>query len=196
MRNSRWVRLLAYVTGSVNQELLLRNEYLAAENRVLRAKLPARLRLSNPERITLAEIGTRIARKALREVACVAKPDTILAWYRKLIAQKFDGSKHRQYPGRPPVSSEVEALVARMARENSGWGYDRIVGALANLGHRLSDQTVGNILCRHDIPPAPQRKKAMSWKDFIRSHRDVLVGMDFFTTEVLTLKGLTTYYVL
>lgn len=98
MRNSRWLRLLAYVTGSVNQELLLRNEYLAAENRVLRARLPARLRLSNPERITLAEIGKRLGRKALREVACVAKPDTILAWYRKLVAQKFDGSKQRPYP--------------------------------------------------------------------------------------------------
>jgi len=142
------VRLLAYVTGSVNQELLLRNEYLAAENRILRAKLPARLRLSNPERTTVAEIGKRLGRKALREVACVAKPDTVLAWYRKLIAQKFDGSKNRQYPGRPPVSSEVEALVVRMARENSGWGYDRIVGALANLGHRLSHQTVKNILRR------------------------------------------------
>ena len=120
MRNSRWVRLLAYVTGSVNQELLLRNEYLAAENRILRTKLPARLRLSNPERITLAEIGKRLGRRALRDVACVAKPDTILAWYRRLVAQKFDGSKHRQYPGRPPVASEVEALVVRMARENSG----------------------------------------------------------------------------
>jgi hypothetical protein len=120
MRNSRWVRLLAYVTGSVNQELLLRNEYLAAENRILRTKLPVRLRLSDPERITLGEIGKRLGRKALRDVACVAKPDTILAWYRRLVAQKFDGSKHRQYPGRPPVSSEVEALVVRMARENLG----------------------------------------------------------------------------
>ena len=138
MRNSRWVRLLAYVTGSVNQELLLQNEYLAAEHRISRTKLPRRLRLSDPE---------RMGRKALREIACIAKPDTILAWYRRLVAQKFDGSKHRQYPGRPPVSSEVEALVVRMARENSGWGYDRIVGALANLGHRLSDQV------REEHPP-------------------------------------------
>ena len=83
-----------------------------------------------------------------------------------------------------------------MARENPSWGYDRIVGALANLGHRLSDQTVGNVLRRHGISPAPKRRQSVSWKSFIRSHRDVLVGMDFFTTEVLTLKGLTTYYVL
>ena len=142
MRNKKWLRLLAYVTGSVNQELLLQNEYLAAENRILRAKLPSRLRLSNPERATLAEIGKRLGRKALRDVACVAKPDTILAWYRRLVATKFDGSKHRQYPGRPTVPPEVEALVVRMARENTGWGYDRIVGALTNLGHHLSGQTV------------------------------------------------------
>ena len=196
MRNKKWVRLLAYVTGSVNQELLLQNEYLAAENRILRAKLPSRLRLSDPERATLAEIGKRLGRKALREVACVAKPDTILAWYRRLVAQKFDGSKHRQYPGRPAVAPEVEALVVRMARENTGWGYDRIVGALANLGHRLSDQTVGNILRRHGIAPAPKRSQTTSWKDFIAAHKDVLAGADFFTVEVLSWRGLVTYYVL
>jgi hypothetical protein len=84
----------------------------------------------------------------------------------------------------------------QIARENPSWGYDRIVGALANLGHRLSDQTVGNVLRRNGISPAPKRKQSVSWRDFIRAHRDVLVGMDFFTTEVLTLKGLTTYYVL
>src|ERR1700726_2403539 len=109
MRNKKLVRLLSYVTGSVNEELLLRNEYLAAENRILRAKLPARLRLGDPERATLAEIGKRLGRKALREVACVAKPDTIPPWYRRLVAEKFDGSKHRQYPARPTVPPEVEA---------------------------------------------------------------------------------------
>ena len=149
MRNKKWVSLLAFVTGSVNQEPLLENEYLAAENRILRAKLPPKLRLSNPERATLAEIGKRVGRKVLAEVACVAKPDTIVAWYRKLVANKFDGSKRRQYPGRPTVLPEMEALVVKMAQESTGWGYDRIVGALANLGHRLSDQTVGNILRRH-----------------------------------------------
>jgi putative transposase len=180
----------------VNQELLLQNEYLAAENRILRAKLPTRLGLSDLERTTLAEIGNRLGRKALREVACVAKPDTILGWYRRLIARKFDGSKHRQYPGRPRIQPELEALVVRMARENSGWGYDRIVGALANLGHRLSDQTVGNILHRHGIAPAPKRSQTTSWKDFIAAHMDVLAGADFFTVEVLTWRGLVTYYVL
>jgi putative transposase len=102
MKDNKWARLLAYITGLVNQELLLQNEYLAAENRILRARVPSRLRLSDPERSTLAEIGKRMGRKALAQVTCVAKPDTILAWYRRLIAQKFDGSKQRTYPGRPP----------------------------------------------------------------------------------------------
>src|SRR5512133_3613848 len=93
-------RMLAYVTGLVNQQLLVQNEYLAAENRILRTHLPAQLRLSNPERSTLAEIGKRLGRAALQQVACVAKPDTILARYRRLIARKFDGSKHRTSSGR------------------------------------------------------------------------------------------------
>src|SRR4051794_35491411 len=98
-----WARLLAFVTGLVNQELLLRNEYLVAENRILRARLPPRLRLSDTERGTLAEIAKRLGRKALADIARVAKPDTLLAWYRRLIAHKFDGSRsrHRAYPGRP-----------------------------------------------------------------------------------------------
>jgi len=196
MRNKKWMRLLAYVSGSVNQELLLQNEYLAAENRILRAKLPSKLRLTDRERTTLAEIGKRLGRKALQGVASVAKPDTILAWYRKLVAEKFDGSRYRQYPGRPKVVAVVEALVVRMARENTGWGYDRIVGALANLGHRLSDQTVGNILRRHGIAPAPKRSQTTSWRDFIAAHMDVMAGADFFTVEVLTWRGLATYYVL
>jgi len=96
-----WAHLLAFVTGLVNQELLLRNEYLAAKNRILRAHLPARLRLSDAERSTLAEIGKRLGRKALQEIARVAKPDTLLAWYRRLVAQKFDGSRRRASPGPP-----------------------------------------------------------------------------------------------
>ena len=121
MKNRKWLRLLAYVRGGVNQELLFQIEYLTAENRILRTKLPARLRLSDTERATLAEIGKRLGRKALKEIASIAKPDTILAWYRKLIALKFDGSKKRNYPGRPRISKELESLVVRMARENRGW---------------------------------------------------------------------------
>ena len=86
-----WTRILAYITGTVDQELLLRNEYLAAENRILKAQLKGCLRLSDAERAKLGEIGHRLGRKSLGEVATTALPDTILAWYRRLVARKFDG---------------------------------------------------------------------------------------------------------
>ena len=184
-----WTRILAYITGTVNQELLLRNEYLAAENRILKAQLKTPLRLTDAERITLAEIAHRLGRKALEDVANVVKPDTLLGWYRRLIARKFDGSKSRRYPGRPRIEHEIEQWVVRMAKENSDWGYDRIVGAMANLGYRLSDQTVGNILQRNGISPAPKRKRTTTWSDFIRAHISVLAGTDFFSVEVLTVRG-------
>jgi hypothetical protein len=101
LERNKWVRLLTYVTGLVNQELLLQNECLAAGNRILRAHFPTRLRLSNPERSTLAEMGKRLGRKVLAQVAHVVQPDTILAWYQKLIAQKFDGSSLRPIPVGP-----------------------------------------------------------------------------------------------
>jgi hypothetical protein len=191
-----WARILTYVTGTVDQDLLARNEYLAAENRILKVQLNGRLKLSDAERGALGEIGHRLGRKVLGDVATVARPDTILGWYRKLVARKFDGSKARRGPGRPRIKREVEQLIIRMASENRGWGYDRIAGALANLGYAISDQTVGNVLRRHGLPPAPERKRTTSWTDFIRTHMELLAGTDFFTAEVLTLRGLVTYYVL
>ena len=131
--------MLAYITGTVDQELLLRNEYLAAENRIFKAQIKGRLLLSDGEKATLAEIAYRLGRKALREVAMVAQPETILAWYRRLIANQFDGSKSRRCPGAPRVGADIESLVVCMAKENPSWGYDRIVGAMANLGHQVSD---------------------------------------------------------
>ena len=191
-----WARMLAFVTGTVDKELLAQNEYLVTENRILTAQLRGRLQLSNAERATLAEIGHRLGRKVLAEVANVARPDTILAWYRKLIARKFDGSKARRSIGRPRIRGEVEQLIVRMAKENRDWGYDRLAGALANLGYKVCDQTVGNVLERHGLPPAPERKHTTSWSAFIRTHLALLAGTDFFTAEVLTLRGLVTYYVL
>ena len=141
-----WKHLLAYITGTVDQELLVRNEYLVTENRILRNQIKGRVRLSDGERKALAEIGQKLGKQALEKIANIVKPDTILGWHRTLVAQKFDGSQQRQAPGRPKIDKDLEALVVRMAQENRSWGYDRIVGALANLGYAVSDQTVGNIL--------------------------------------------------
>ncbi len=191
-----WKHLLAYITGTVDQELLQRNEYLVTENRILRNQIKGRVRLSDGERKALAEIGKKLGKQALAEVASIVTPDTILAWHRKLVVQKFDGSQQRKVLGRPQIDAELEALVVRMAQENRSWGYDRIVGALANLGYTVSDQTVGNILKRHGMEPAPERKTTTTWKAFIRTHLDILVATDFFTAEVWTLGGLVTYDVL
>jgi hypothetical protein len=113
-----WTRMLAYVTGTVDRELLARNEYLAAENRILKVQLNGRLKLSDAERGVLGEIGHRLGRKVLAEVATVARPDTILGWYRKLLAHKSDGSKARRGPGRPRIKRE-DATVCHQRRNAS-----------------------------------------------------------------------------
>ena len=154
-----WARILAYVTGMVDQELLARNEYLVAENRILKARSNGRLKLSDAERATLGEIGNRLGRKVLGEVANVARPDTILAWYRKLVARNFHNSKARRSPGRPRIKREVDQLIVRMARENRDWGYD-------------------NVLRRHALLPAPERRRTTTWAAFIRTHLALLVGTE------------------
>ena len=141
------------------------------------------MRLTDPKRKTFGEIGRRLGRKALADVANIVRPETILGWYRKLVAKKFDGSKARASLGRPQISQELQALILSMARENAGWGYDRIAGALKNLGHTVSDQSIGNILKRHDNPKAPQSKTKTTWAKFIQSHRAVLAATDFFSAD-------------
>src|SRR5712664_4428083 len=103
-----WKTLLAYITGSVDQELLLRNEYLVTENRILRHQITGRVRLSDGERTTLAEIGKKLSKQTLAEVASIVTPDTILAWHRKLVTQKFDGSHQRKATGRPTINKALE----------------------------------------------------------------------------------------
>ncbi len=129
-------------------------------------------------------------------MAQIVRPETILAWHRRLVTKKFDGSKNRAQVDSSPKGEALEALVLQLARDNGRWGYRRIAGALRNLGHEASHQRVANILKRHGIAPAPERAKCMSWRDFIRSHLEVLAAVDFFTAEVWTAAGLTTYYIL
>ena len=117
--------------------------------------------------------GSRPGKQALDEIASIVNPDTILGWHRRLVAKKFDSSENRPYPGRPRIDADIEELVVRLAKENKSWGYDRIAGALANVGHEVADQTVGNILKRHGIPLAPERRKNTTWREFIRSHQSV-----------------------
>jgi hypothetical protein len=173
-------------------------EYLRTENQVLKEKFgKKRILLSNDQRRRLAVKGNILGRKRLQEIGTLFTPDTILRWHRKLVAKKWDyADRRKKKAGRSPVSDEVEQLVLRIAQDNPTWGYDRIQGALANLGHDISDQTVGNIIEQHGIEPAPDRKRQTTWKTFIKSHWDVLGAIDFTTIEVWTTGGLITFYLL
>jgi transposase InsO family protein len=145
----------------------------------------------------LAVKGKVLGRKLLAQVGTLVTPDTILRWHRLLVAKKWDYSARRQKtPGRPPLAEEIRALVVRMARENPRWGYERIEGALANLGHHVSPTTVANILKEHGIEPAPDRRRQTTWKTFVKAHWQVLAAIDFTTVEVWTQKGLVTFYLL
>ena len=174
------------------------NDFQRAQIKVLlEAQGRKRVLLNDDQRRLLAVKGKVLGRKALSELTTIVTPDTILRWHRKLVAKKWDYSDRRKKkPGRPPMSEEVTQLVLRMARENPTWGYDKIEGAMANLGHEISDQTVGNILEAHGIEPAPERKQQTTWKTFLKAHWDVLVSIDFTTIEVWTKGGLVTYYLL
>lgn len=190
--------LLLFFAGWANRQQADIIAYLAEENRALRDKLGDKpVRLSKDWRRRLAVKGKVLGRKLLREIASVATPDTILRWYRKLIADKYDGSNKRQpAPGRPRTKLEIRALVVRMARENVRWGYTRIRGALHNLGIEIGRNTIKRILFEHGIEPAPERGKRMPWKTFLKSHFGEIAAADFFTAEVLTLVGLVRYHVL
>ena len=153
-----WQLLLLILAGWINRKQQNVIDYLKTENEVLREKLgKKRILLSDGQRRRLAIKGKILGRKVLMEVAAIVSPDTILRWHRQLVAQKWDYSDRRKAVGRPGISKEIVELVLRMARENTRWGYDRIQGALANLGYRISDTTVGNILKEHGMEPAPRR---------------------------------------
>ena len=170
--------------------------YLKEENRVLREQLGGkRLLFTDAQRRRLAAKAKLVGRRGLFEIETLVTPDTLLRWYRTLIAQKYDGSAVRR-PGRPKTADEIEDLIVRMARDNPGWGYTRTRGALSNLGHDIGRNTIQRILIDHGIGPAPLRDKTMSWKTFLSAHWGVISATDFFSVEVLTRNGLIRHFVL
>jgi putative transposase len=182
--------VLSVLTGWLARREREAIAYLIEENRLLRRQLRGRrLRLTDDDRRRLADRAYRVGRAALREIATIATPDTLLRWHRQLIAQKWTYARRR---GRRSVLLEIRRLVARMAEENPTWGYTRIQGALKNVGHRVGRSTIRRILKAAGLPPVPQRPT--SWQTFLNAHWGVILGADFFTTEVWTWQGLVTYY--
>ncbi len=188
--------LMMIFAGWVNRSQQEVIEYLQAENRVLREQLGGgRLLFTDGQRRRLAARAKAIGRRGLFEVSTLVTPDTLLRWYRRLIAKKYDDSRARK-PGRPSTAVEIEELVIRMARDNPRWGYTRIRGALHNLGHEIGRNTIKRILLESGFDPASFRRKGMSWKTFLRAHWGVIAATDFFSVEVLTRRGLVRTFVL
>ena len=188
--------VLIAVAGWMNQHQVQIIDYLREENRVLREQLSGRrVRFNDEQRRRLAVRAKGLKRKLLLELATIVTPETLLAWHRKLIAHKYDGRAQRG-PGRPRKAMDIETLVVRLAEENRDWGYRRIQGALSNLGHGIARSTIADILQRHGIEPAPERKRKTSWKEFLSRHWELIVAADFFTVEVWTRKGLRRFMVL
>jgi putative transposase len=151
--------LIISIAGWMNQRQQQVIEYLVEENRVLREQIGSRrMRFTDDQRRRLAARAKKLGRKVLAQVVTIVTPETLLAWHRRLIAKKYDGSRYRT-PGRPKTLAEISELVVRMAEENRTRGYRRIQGAIANLGHILAHTTVANILKRHGIEPAPERNR-------------------------------------
>ncbi len=195
MLNTTWQMMLVAIAGWVNEQQLAVIEYLKEENRVLREQLGRRRpRFTDDQRRRLAAKGKALGRRVLRELGTIVTPDTILRWYRRLVARKYDGSGTRR-PGRPRVMDAIRALASRMAVENERWGYTRIVGELAKLGHTVSRSTVRRILEERGIDPTPERSKRMLWSTFLKAHWESIAAADFFTVEVWTRVGLIRYLV-
>jgi hypothetical protein len=188
--------LVIRLAGRLSQRHLQAIDYLRGENRVLREQLgDRRLRLTDGQRRRLAAKAKGVGRRVLAEVATLVTPETLLAWHRRLIAQKYEGSANRGF-GRPRKACEIGALIVRLAEENRDWGYRRIQGALSNLGHEIARSTIAGILQRHGIEPAPERNRKTTWKEFLSHHWELIVATDFFTVEVWTWRGLQRFVVL
>jgi putative transposase len=154
-----------------------------------------RLRFADAERRRLARRAHALGRKALSELDTLVTPETLMRWYRTLVAQRWTYT-HRRGPGRPRTIDIIVQLIVRMALDNRSWGYTRIQGALANLGHQVGRGTIASILREHGVDPAPERGKRTPWSTFLKAHWESIAATDFFTVEVVTLRGLVTHYVL
>jgi putative transposase len=163
---------------------------LRHELAVLRRQV-SRPRLEESDRVFLAAASRLLSGKS--RPSFFVRPDTLLGWHRQLVRKRWTYAERR--PGRPAVSQATRELVLRLARENSRWGYQRIVGELAGVGVRVSATTVAKILRQAGVPPAGTRVE-LSWRKFVRAHAASMVASDFFTVETLWLGRLYVLFFL
>jgi transposase len=180
VRLTGWMALLARSAASKDAELLVLREEVA----VLRRQNP-RPKLDWADRAVLAAL-TRLVPRHVR-IGRLVTPGTLLRWHRRLVRWRWT-YPHRS--GRPPVDARLTALIEQMARENPGWGYQRIQGELLGLGIRVGASTVRRVLRRLRIPPAPQRSRT-AWRQFLRTQASTMLACDFFHVDcAVTLRRL------
>jgi len=198
---------LLFCAGWLHREQQDAIGYLREENRVLLELLgpQGRRHLTDPQRTRLARKAKAVGRRALDGLCGIVTPDTLLAWYRKLVAEKYTAAEREETEAEAATDRRGRArrlpdglvgLVLRLARENPTYGYTRLQGALANVGRHVSRSSIRRILKRHGVPPAPERGARTRWRDFLGAHWGAFAAADFFTVEVLTLRGLVRYHVL
>ncbi|MHC4757268.1 MAG: integrase core domain-containing protein [Planctomycetota bacterium] len=193
--------LLMMLAGWINRQQQEVIAYLKEENNILRDELlkatgKKRILLNDNQRRRLAILGKKRGRKLLGEICCGFSPDTLLLWYRKLVAMKYDGSRYRSKYGRPKISDYLKQLIISMAKEHKHLGCRMLHGYLKYLGFKVSPATISRVLKEHGIEPAPNRPEKTTWNEFIRAEWESLIAIDFFSVEVLTLGGIIRYMVL
>jgi len=188
MEQKLWLSLITCLAYCIDRELYKAIDYLREQIRVLvehQEKENKRILLTNSQRMRVAARAKQLSRKMLEQCTELFTPDTIMRWYQKLIAEKYDGSQNRTYAGRPHILHEVVDLVIRFKQKNPRWGYKKIRDQIVYLGYKISKSSVKNILIENGYDPEPDLTFRSTWHEFIRSHWDVLTACDFFTVELL-----------
>ncbi len=188
MKQKIWLTLISCIAYCIDKELYKAIDYLKVQVEVLieqQEKQNKRVLLTNKQRMRVAAKAEKLSRKMLEQCTVLCTVDTIIRWYNKLIAAKYDGSCNRGKVGRPQISVEIVNLVIRFKEENPRWGYKKIRDQIVYLGYKISKSTVKNILIENGFNPEPDLAVRSTWHEFIRSHWDVLTACDFFTIELL-----------
>ena len=188
MNQKLWLTIITGIAYCIDKELFKAIDYLREQVRVLleqQEKQDKRILLSKRQRMRVAAKAKRLSRKMLEQCTVLFTPDTVLGWYRQLIAAKYDGSTHRRKVGRPQITPEIVTLVIRFKEDNPRWGYQKIRDQIVYLGYKISKSTVKNILIENGYDPEPDLTVKTTWHEFIKSHWDVLTACDFFTIELL-----------
>ena len=188
MKQRLWITLATYVAYCIDKELYQAIDYLREQVRVLvehQEEQDQRIRLSNSQRMRVVAKAKRLSRKMLEPCTELFTPDTIMRWFRELVAQKYDGSENRISPGRPQITQEIVNLVIQFKDENPRWGYKKIRDQVVYLGYDISKSSVKNILIENGYDPEPDLTVRSTWHEFIKSHWDVLAACAFFTIELL-----------